>query len=186
MSSRGKKRQKTDPSPVKPDTKTLFHFFAKPSGNGVVASEPSPSKTDSDSSSEHRRHFDGVFGIVDAIVKTEMTPPRMLEDVDRSNSESKPMQFEATFTEINDTCSPMKEEQDDIDPFEGIDFQDDEFQEEDFRDEELDTYEAIDEIEHFNSINPKPTPEINDPTCPFCNFSFKGLSENVSLTFTLT
>jgi DNA cross-link repair 1A protein len=183
MSSRGKKRQKTDPSPIKPDTKTLFHFFARPSGNGVLASEPSPPKTDSDSSSEYRRHSDGVFGVADAIVKTEMTPPRMLEDVDRSILESKPMQFEAAFTEANDTCSPMKEEQDEIDPFEGIDFQDDEFQEEDFRDEELDTYEDIDD---FSSIKPEPATEINDPTCPFCNFSFKGLSENVSLTLTLT
>lgn len=190
MATRRRKRQTTDPSSVKPDTKTLFHFFSKPNGNGVAALELSPPKTESDTSSvneEHRQHSDGAF---EAIVKTEMTPPRAVGDPDILHIESKPMQFEATFTEENDTCSPTKEERD-IDPFDRMDFRDEEFQDEESQDEGLDsTYEGVDDIDEDFDIKQEiikeelSDPNIDDgPTCPFCNFSFKGLPENVSHSY---
>ena len=94
------------------------------------------------------------------------------------------------FTEPND-CSPMKEEPDDIDLFESLDFQEDEFRDEDFRDDELDfPYEGVDEIDDdFNDTKPAIQEEPVDlavddgPSCPFCNFSFKGLSETVYSIF---
>jgi len=67
---------------------------------------------------------------------------------------------------------------------------DDEYRDEDFRDEEPDgfPYEDIDDIED-DVDNPGIKEESTDtytdttvdegPSCPFCNFSFKGLSENV-------
>src|ERR1700737_3080031 len=98
MSTKGRKRQKTDPSPEKPNTKTLFHFFAKPNGNGAVASEPSPPKTESDTSSvngERRRHSDGVFGAADTM-KTDTAPSRISGDWEISNAESNSMHLEAS------------------------------------------------------------------------------------------
>ena len=196
MSTRSKKRQKTDPSPVKPDTKTLFHFFSKPASNGSVAvTDASPPKTESDSGSvndEPRRKSDiGLCTSASVVVKMEMTPPRMpLDEVKLPTDE---MQFEASFTEPNDTCSPTKEERDEIESMGDFDFRDDEYQDEDFLDEELDgfQYDDMDEIEdNFDNPDIKEEPieapadvTVDDgPSCPFCNFSFNGLSENVKST----
>jgi hypothetical protein len=197
MSTRTRKRQKTDPSPVKPDTKTLFHFFSKRASNGIFSgrTEASPPKTDSGSGSindEPRRKSDiGIYIPARIAVKNEMTPPRTTMDVVQTiKSDPEPIQFEASFTEVNDTCSPTKEEQDDIESFGDFDFRDDEYRDKDFRDEELDgfPYEDIDDIED-DVDNPDIKEESTDtytdttvdegPSCPFCNFSFKGLSENV-------
>ena len=112
-----------------------------------------------------------------------------MDDVQRK-PDPEPMQFEASFTEANDTCSPTKEEQDEIESFGDFDFRDDEYRDEDFRDEELDgfTYDDFDDIDD-DVDNPDTKEESTDtptdttvdegPSCPFCNFSFKGLSENV-------
>ena len=189
MSTRSRKRQKTDPLPVNPETKTLFHFFSKSNSNGLAVSEASPPKIESDWSSinyEPRRKSDVRTFITSSVaVKAEATPPRMPTD-----EISMTVEAEANnFTEPND-CSPMKEEQDDIDPFEGLDFRDDEFQDGYFRDDDLDcTYEGIDDIvDNFDDIKPavkeQPVdPVDDDPSCPFCNFSFKNLSANVSSIF---
>src|SRR5277367_4213701 len=195
MSTRSQKRQKTDPSPVKPDTKTLFDFFSKRASNGTIpATEASPPKTDSDSGSvndEPRRKSDiGLFTPTRIIVKNEITPPRMPMDDVQTNADSGSMQFEASFTEVNDTWSPTKEQQDDIESFGDFDFRDDEYQDEDFRDEELDGFprEDIDDIEddvenpdikEESTDTPTDTTVDEGPSCPFCNFSFKGLSEDV-------
>jgi hypothetical protein len=193
-----RKRQKTDPSPVKSE-KTLFHFFSKPvsNGNGLSGGFESPPKTGSDTSSvsdEPRRKSDlPTFNVATVEVKTEMTPPRMSMDEQPMECESKPMDFQALFTEANDSCSPVKEEQDDIDPFDNLDFRDDEYRDEDFPDEELDLIYENDSIEDDSDSKPTLKQESSiikqeqdpiidtdtDPTCPFCNFSFKGLSENV-------
>ena len=195
MSTRTRKRQKTDPSPVKPDTKTLFDFFSKRASNGtLLGTEASPPKTDSDSGSindEPRRKSNiGIYTPARIVVKNEMTPPRMSMDNVQTKPDPEPMQFEASFTEVNDTCSPTKEEQDDIESFGDFNFRDDEYRDEDFRDEELDgfSYDDIDDIED-DVDNPDIKEESTDtytdttvdqgPSCPFCNFSFKGLSENV-------
>jgi hypothetical protein len=199
-----RKRQKTDPSPVKSE-KTLFHFFSKPVSNGNVRSgggSESPPKTESVSSNdEQRRKSDQpTCSVVTMGVKREMTPPRMSLDELSMECESKPMDFQASFTEANDSCSPVKEEQDDIDPFDNLDFRDDEYRDEDFRDEELDFIYENDSIEDDFETNSalKPEPSVikheqdpiidtdTDPTCPFCNFSFKGLSENVASSLCLT
>jgi len=204
MATRSRKRQKTDPSPVKPNH-TLFHFFSKPNlSNGGFKSEASPPKTESDTSSicdEPRRKSNfGAFG-ASSNVKMEMTPPRMATDEIPRESEVKTTQFEASFTEADDTCSPTKEDIDDIDPFDGLEFPYEEPQDEDFRDEELDYIDDIeddfDETKRIKSepLEPPlahstsptsavksepPDPSIDDgPSCPFCNFSFKGLTENV-------
>ena len=187
MFTRPKKRQKTDPSPVKPDTKTLFHFFSKPNSNASAVTEASPPKTESESSSineEPRRKSDiGVFS-KSFVVKTEMTLPRVPTGDSLTRIESEWTQFEPNFTEQNDSCSPTKEEADDIDSFDGLD---EEYGDEYFRDDELDfRYEGVDDIEDdFGDVKPTIKQEpldltIDDgPSCPFCNFSFKGLSENV-------
>lgn len=99
---------------------------------------------------------------------------------------SKTVEAESNNFPEPDNCSMMKEEHDDIDPFEGLDFRD-----EDFRDDELSfPYEDLDDIEDdFDDIKPAVKEELVDPAvdngtfCPFCNFSFKGLSENVSSIF---
>src|SRR5271170_350327 len=101
MATREKKRQKTDPSPVKPDTKTLFYFFSKPASNCVVAvTEASPPRTESDSGSindEPRRKNDiGLCTPTPLVVKNEMTPPRMPMDEFKVPSDA--MQFDASFT----------------------------------------------------------------------------------------
>lgn len=127
-----------------------------------------------------------TFNMATMGVKREMTPPPMSMD-------GQPMDFQASFTEANDSCSPVKEEQDDIDPFDSLDFRDDEYRDEDFRDEELDfIYEnhSIEDdsdskstlIQEPSTVKQEQDPIVDndaDPTCPFCNFSFKGLSENV-------
>ena len=195
MSTRPRKRQKTDPSPVKPDTKTLFDFFSKRASNGTLSTtEASPPKTDSDSGSindESRRKSDlGIYTPARIVIKNEMTPPRMPMDDVETKTDPEPMQFEASFTEVNDTCSPTKQEQDDIESFGDFDFRDVEYRDEDFRDEELDgfSYEDVDDIEDDidnPDIKEGSTDTYTDttvdegPSCPFCNFSFKGLSENV-------
>ena len=82
----------------------------------------------------------------------------------------------------------MKE---DIDPFDGLDIQDGEFRDDDFREEELDfPYEEVDNaLDEFDDVESNLKQELvdvvvdDDPLCPFCNFSFKGLSENVPSTF---
>ena len=197
--NRSRKRQKTDQSPVK-QGKTLFHFFTKPvsNGNSHAAGLESPPKTDSDTSSVHdeprRKSDQAAFSASTTAIKPEMTPPRMSMDDQRIERDSKPMDFQASFTEANDSCSPVKEEQDDIDPFDALDFRDDELRDEEFRDEELDFIYENDSIEDDDDTKPEPlySPSIiknqptdpiidndSDPTCPFCNFSFKGLSENV-------
>ena len=102
------------------------------------------------------------------------------------------MQF-VGFTEREDTSSPTKDDR--IDPFEGLDeIEDDEYQDEDFWEEELKfPYERfdddIDDIEdeyekpkeNIQQENPPDLTVDEGPSCPFCNFSFKGLSEDVLL-----
>ena len=189
MSTRSRKRQKTDPLTVKPDTKTLFHFFSKSNSNVLAVLEESPPKPESDSSSINdapRGKSDIRAFITSSVaVKVEATPPWMLTDEILTTVEDE----SNNFTEQND-CSPMKE-QDDIDPFEGLDFRDDEFRDEYFRDDELDfPFEGLDDIEDDfddikSAVKEEPVdPAVDDgPSCPFCNFSFKGLSENVSSIF---
>jgi hypothetical protein len=129
----------------------------------------------------------------------EMTPPRMAADDLPKESEMKATQFGASFTEANDTCSPTKEDMDDIDPFDGLEFPYEEPQDEDFRDEELDYIDDIeDDFDDTKPVKSEPLdtpfttnttstvkaepldPSVDDgPSCPFCNFSFKCLSENV-------
>lgn len=196
MAARPKKRQKMDPSPVKPDTKTLFHFFSKPTSNGSVAvTEASPPKTESDSGSindEPRWKRDiGLCTPAPDVIKNEMTLPRI--PMDEVKVPADEMQFDASFTEANDSCSPTKEERDEIESMENFDFRDDEYRDEDFRDDELDgfPYEDIDDIEDDIEIKEEPIESVADatvdegPSCPFCSFSFKGLSENVKSTFEL-
>ena len=184
MSTRARKRQKTDPSPVKPD-KTLWHFFSKPFLGGNGKTELSPPKSESDSSSlndEPPRSDIGAFSSVS--VKQEMTPPRISND--GNSMEALPMEFEASFTEADDNCSPTKEEEID-DPFDQVDFRDDELRDEDFRENEMDfPYDDVDDIEDdFENIKSEVKEEPSDssvddtPSCPFCNFSFRGLNENV-------
>ena len=193
MSSRSRKRQKTDPSQAKPDTKTLFHFFSKPTSNEYVAeSEALPLKTDSNTSINHapRRKSDvGVCAPISVAIINEMTPPRMPTDEVQIESESQEKRFKVSVTKANDTCSPTKEERDEIESMKDFDFRDDEYREEGFCDDELDfPYEDIDDI--FDDVNqgtikpeqidrPTHTPIDEGPSCPFCNFSFNGLSDNV-------
>jgi hypothetical protein len=184
MSTRPRKRQRTDPLPVKSGTKTLFHFFSKPNANGSATGK-SPSKTESDASSindEPRRKSDiGVFNTY----KGEITPMRTPIHEIPVNVDSEPTQFESNVTDRSDSCSPRKE--DDIDPFDDPDFQDDEYRDEDFPEDELDSpYEGVDNIEDdIDDVKPNIKQEPMDPavdegpSCPFCNFSFKDLSENV-------
>src|SRR5271154_7428969 len=99
MSTRTRKRQKTDPSPVKPDTKTLFDFFSKRASYGTLSgTEASPPKTDSDSGSindELRRKSDvGVYTPARIVVKNEITPPRMPMDNVQTKTDPEPIQFE--------------------------------------------------------------------------------------------
>lgn len=186
---------------------TLFHFFSKPNGtNGGFKSEASPPKTESDTSSvydEPRRKSD-IEGFLPRL-KTEMTPLRMpVADEIQDGMDVKTTQFDASFTEPNDTCSPTKEDTDDIDPFDGMEFPCEEPQDEDFRDEELDYIEDIED--DYDDAKPvksetldmpfemherttsaaseqsEPTDSSVDdgPSCPFCNFSFKGLTESVT------
>lgn len=186
MSSRSRKRQKTDPLTTKPDTKTLFHFFSKSNSNSIAVSEESPTRPESGSSSiddEPRGKSDTRTFITSSVaVKVEAIAPWMPTDEILTTVEDE----SNNFTERND-CSPMKE-QDDIDPFEGLDFRDDEFRDEYFRDDELDfPFEGLDDIENDfddikSAVKEEPVdPAVEDgPSCPFCNFSFKSLSENVS------
>jgi hypothetical protein len=195
MAGPAKKRQKTDPSPAKPDTKTLFHFFAKPPTTAPSAFDITPPRTDSDSGSLHdepRRKSDVACNGSAVTTKTENTPPLGQLDESPLGIKLEPMEFVAAFTEREDTCSPTKEDR--MDPFEGLDdIEDDEYQDEDFRDEELNfPYERfeddIDDIDDdydtskgnvTQEENP-PDPTMDEgPSCPFCNFSFKGLSEDV-------
>lgn len=204
MASRGlRKRQKTDPSPVKPDTKTLFHFFSKPATNGPTPFEITPPRTDSDSGSLHdepRRKSDiGAYNGLSATSKTELTPPHLPTNESLMSVKSEDLEFVAAFTEREDTCSPTKEDR--MDPFEGLDFpdeiEDDGYRDEDFREDELNfPYEPyddnFDDIEAdyedakipFKHEEKPPDPNVDEgPSCPFCNFSFKGLSENVHCHF---
>src|SRR4051794_32891922 len=101
MATRSRKRQKTDPSPVKP-TQTLFHFFSKPIGtNRVFNSEASPPKMESDTSSvndEPRRKSD-LGGFLPRL-KTEMTSPRIpTADQIQDGKDVKTTQFDASLTE---------------------------------------------------------------------------------------
>jgi hypothetical protein len=196
MAGRAKKRQKTDPSPVKPDTKTLFHFFSKPPTNPPSAFDITPPRTESDSGSLHdepRRKSDIASYNGSAVTaKTENTPPPGQLDDSPLGIKLEPMEFVAGFTEREDTCSPTKEDR--MDPFEGLDeIEDDEYQDQDFRDEELnfpyerfeDDNDDIDDDYDTSKANVKreekpPDPTVDEgPSCPFCNFSFKGLSEDV-------
>ena len=116
MSTRSRKRQKTDPSSEKPNTKTLFHFFSKSNSNGLAVAGVSSPKTESDSSSindEPQRKSD--VGVFITSVKVEVAPPRWrLMKFQRQLRSSR-----IIFTEPNN-CSMMKEEHDDIDPFEDL------------------------------------------------------------------
>lgn len=180
MASQSRKRLRTDPSPVRPDTKTLFHFFAKPNPNRPSIREASPTKTESDLASVYDepgcRLDRGVCFDLFVPVKTEASPPKIFTD----ETESQLTEIEASFTESKGGCSPLKEEQDDRHPFEGFDLPEDGCQDEGFHDNEFDSpYEIVDDI--GNDIN-EPTPireEPVHPSCPFCNSSFKGLSEDV-------
>ena len=196
MSTRPRKRQKTDPPPGKPDRKTLFYFFSKPNSNGSSVAEASPPKTESEAGSindELRRNCNvGIFGELSVVVKTDVTPPPLWADETRTKTA--PIQFQSNFTESNDSHS--NKEQDEVDPFEGFDFRDDEFPDEDMQDDELDfPCEGVDDIKNvFDDLKPfhDIEQESADPTldddlsCPFCSFSFKGLSENVSLALWTT
>jgi hypothetical protein len=202
MPAGSRKRQRTDPSPVK-STQTLFHFFSKPNGtNAAFKSEASSPKTESDTSSlndEYRRKSD--LGAFLPRLKTENTPSRIPVDEIQHTTEVKETKFDASFTEQNDTCSPTKEDTDEIDPFDGMELPYQEPQDEDFRDEEMD---YIDDIEDdYDDTRPiksepldppfainqtttsavkseSPDPSVDSgPSCPFCNFSFKGLTEDV-------
>lgn len=194
MAARAKKRQKTDPSPVKPDTKTLFHFFAKPPTNALPAFDITPPRTDSDSGSLHdepRRKSDVAHNGSAMTTKTENTPPLGQLEESPLGIKLEPMEFVAGFTEREDTCSPTKEDR--MDPFEGLDeIEDYDYRDEDFQDEELNfPYERfeddIDDIDDYENSkvdvkqeeNPR-DPTVDDgPSCPLCSFSFKGLSEDV-------
>ena len=191
MSSRARKRQKRDPSPVKSHTKTLLHFFAKPNSNGSAVTPLWPLKTESDSGGLHdesRRKLDiGPPTDTWGNVNTEINRPRMPSD-EMEIAEFQAMEFEGSYTEANDSCSPIKEEQYDTDLFDNLDFGDDEYQDGDFRDDELDILrgkaeDIEDDFDDTNRVKLEPRdPSIDDgPSCPFCNFSFKGLSEEVHL-----
>ena len=186
MATQSRKRPRTGPSPVRPDTKTLFHFFAKPNLNNPSIREASPTKRESDLASlddEPTCRPDGGLCTAPYVsVKTETTPSKIFTD----EIESQFMEFEASFTEANGSCSPLKEEQDDHYLFEGLDLPEDGYQDEGFHDNEFDSpYESVDDIEdNINEptlIRQEPVHPSNDddPSCPFCNFSFKGLSEQV-------
>jgi hypothetical protein len=165
---------------MNPNTKTLFHFFSKSNSNGLALSGASSPKTEPDSSrinDEPRRKSEVRVFITS--VKVEVAPPQ-------NDEISKAVEAKSNNFPQPGDCSTMKEEQDDIDPFEGLDFRD-----EDFRDDELDfPYEDLDHIEDdFDDIKAAVNEELvdpavdNGPSCPFCNFSFKGLPENVSSIF---
>jgi len=104
------------------------------------------------------------------------------------------MELVPAFTEHQDTCTPTTEDR--VNPFDCFDVPDeieyDNYRDEDFGEDELDfPYEEFDET--FDDIEvdyEKATMQVNpekvrDATvdegasCPFCSFSFSGLSENV-------
>jgi len=181
-----RKRQKTDPSPVKPH-QTLLHFFSKGlfGGNAKVAHSPPRSDSDSGSVNGELPRKSDINDFENMSVKCEMTPPPL--QADDTSLEGKPMQFEASFTELDDNCSPTKEEEIEIDPFDQVDFRDDEVQDEDFREYDLEfPYEGIDDIEDDSDVSLRAKQGQSDtsvddgPSCPLCNFSFRGLTENVS------
>ena len=195
MATRARKRQKTDPSPTKPDTKTLFHFFSKPAPSEATACIVSPQRTESEPGSLHdqpRRKSDlALYNGLSAISKAELAPTN--ECPLRVKSEA--MEFVPGLTECQETCSPTKEDR--INPFECFDvpdeIEDDSCRDEDFGEDEPNfPYEGFDEtfdpieVDYENPTMPvKPEDNVPDttvdegPSCPFCSFSFKGLSENV-------
>ena len=190
MSTRASKRQKTDPSPAKPH-QTLFHFFSKPFLGASSKNEPSAPKSDSDSGSvndESTRKSD-IGDVGDVVVKQLMAPPQMLNDGQPTEMNS--MEFEASFTEPVDNCSPPPNDDEIIDPFDQVDFRDDEVKDEEFCDDETEfPTEGVDEIEDGLEVKPDVNGESQDssvddgPSCPFCNFSFRGLTENVLFSTT--
>jgi len=131
----------------------------------------------------------GLYNVASNIIRNEQTPPGMSVDDVLIEPVSETIQFETTFTDSNGTNSPTKNGRDAIESSEGYDFRDDEYRDEDFRDDELDfLYGDIDDIEDDSdkmTIKKEPIDmathsTVDDgPSCPFCNFSFKGLSENV-------
>src|SRR5271156_1160458 len=142
------KRQKTDPSPVKPDTKTLFHFFSKPRSYSSAVFEESPPKTPDAVKVEHEQTEESTSILNDPslTIKQETSPPKT---DDRKLSVDKDSTiFDSSVSEPNDSGSLAKEDPDNIDPFETFGFQEEEFKDCDFRDEELDFRdEEMDDIE---------------------------------------
>ena len=185
------KRQKTDPSPVKPDTKTLFHFFSKPRSYSSAVFEASPPKTPDAVKVEHEQTEESTSILNDTSLTTKQeTSPPKTEDRKLSVDKDSTI-LDSSVTEPNDSGSLAKEDPDNIDPFETFGFQEEEFKDCDFRDEELDFRdEEMDDIEDDfendsdETQSSKPdtsSTSIQDdsPSCPFCSFSFKGLSEDV-------
>jgi len=188
------KRQKTDPSPVKPDTKTLFHFFSKRRSYSNAVFEPSPPNTPDSLQVKDEVREESASKLDDTLleIKPEDTPPKTEE---RTLSFEKDTGiFDGIFTGATNLCSPaQKEDQNNIDQFDTFGFQDEEFKDCDFRDEELDfrdeeTDDIEDDFENDSDESQSSKQSIlntsvqdDSPSCPFCSFSFKGLSEEVHL-----
>jgi hypothetical protein len=197
MASRARKRQKTDPSPTKPNVKTLFHFFSRPAANSPIAVEITPPRTNSDSGSiydESRRKSDiGPYDALSVPVKPENTPPLCPTDESQPPIKAEDMEFVAAPTEREDTC--LQTTKDQIHRSQGSnlpdEIEDDVFRDDDFCQDELDfpyepfdeNYDPIDQDESKLPVRQEdvpPDPTVDEgPSCPFCNFSFKGLPENV-------
>ena len=181
------KRQKTDPSPVKPDTKTLFHFFSKRRSYSNAVFEPSPPNTPDSLQVKDEVREESASKLDDTLleIKPEDTPPKTEE---RTLSFEKDTGiFDGIFTGATNLCSPaQKEDQNNIDQFDTFGFQDEEFKDCDFRDEETDDIEDDFENDSDESQSSKQSilntsVQDDSPSCPFCSFSFKGLSEEVHL-----
>ena len=194
MATRASKRQKTNPSPAKPGTKTLLHFFSKPTPNGPTACDIIPQRMESEPEGLHDqlRRKSGVALYNDLSAGSKAGPVAPNESPLRARSET--MELVPAFTEHQETCVPTTEDR--INPFDCFDLpdeiEDENYRDEDFGEDELNfPYEEFDET--FDDIEvdyetvtmrvkPESVPDATvdeGPSCPFCSFSFRGLSENV-------
>lgn len=189
MSTRLRKRRKIGLA-ADADTKTLFHFFSNPSSIGSAVGNAPAQKSESYIETVHdQSRQNGAESLSATLVaaKIVLTPPQISADDGSIKRDTGSMEFDATLTP-NDSCSPIKEEEDDIDPFEGLDLWDDDLQDGRLLDGEFEfPYEGSDDNEdNINDNKQNVDQELTDsavdesPSCPFCTFSFKGLSENVS------
>jgi hypothetical protein len=162
MSGRARKRQKREASPVK--GKTLLHFFSKHIGNDYGGLTP-PNEPDNSPALET---------VAESVAAT-------VEETSVVAETSVTYAGQTSLECDNNGSSFSSEGQEDaeIDLLDELDFRDDELlaQELDIPDELPDVTDEI--SDDFKEIINQSS-SSDDPTCPFCNFSFRGLTESVT------